>query len=32
VFPGDSIIAVVTYQALRKAEAILAGPLNETDG
>jgi trk system potassium uptake protein len=26
VRPGDNIIAVVTYRALRKAEAILAGP------
>ncbi|MXQ14094.1 Trk system potassium transporter TrkA [Microvirga makkahensis] len=25
VYPGDSIIAVVSYRALRKAEAILAG-------
>jgi trk system potassium uptake protein TrkA len=23
--PGDNVIAVVTYRALRKAEAILAG-------
>jgi trk system potassium uptake protein TrkA len=30
VNPGDSIIAVVAYQALRKAEAILAGPLNQS--
>jgi trk system potassium uptake protein TrkA len=31
VSPGDSIIAVVAYKALRKAEAILAGPLNEAE-
>jgi trk system potassium uptake protein TrkA len=30
VHPGDSIIAVVAYRALRKAEAILAGPSAET--
>jgi trk system potassium uptake protein len=29
VHPGDSVIAVVAYRALRKAEAILAGPSNE---
>ena len=28
VHPGDSIIAVVAYRALRKAEAILAGPID----
>jgi trk system potassium uptake protein TrkA len=31
VSPGDSIIAVVAYKALRKAEAILAGPSNEAE-
>jgi trk system potassium uptake protein len=31
VYPGDSIIAVVAYQVLRKAEAILAGRLNEAE-
>ena len=30
VHPGDSIIAVVGYQALRKAEEILAGPTGES--
>ena len=30
VHPGDSIIAVVAYQALRKAEAMLAGPSTDT--
>jgi trk system potassium uptake protein len=32
VHPGDSIIAVVAYQVLHKAEAILAGPSNESNG
>jgi len=32
VLPGDSVIAVVAYKALRKAEAILAGPSSETEG
>jgi trk system potassium uptake protein len=31
VHAGDSIIAVVAYRSLRKAEAILAGPSNETE-
>ena len=31
VQPGDSIVAVVAYRALRKAEAILAGPSNEAE-
>jgi trk system potassium uptake protein TrkA len=30
VHPGDSIIAVVAYRALRKAEAVLAGPSTDT--